>query len=167
MTNILTTSEAAIILRCSEDDPSMLAMLPGIDAFLFNATGHAWALDSEINEAAKNAARMLLVQWHENPGMTGSEQPLSFGLAATIMQLKTIAMLYMEFSGREGAGSCFLPYARRGDQVDSLVLLSGTKEDASASFESVISLDGLILQISEDDLSENLYRAKLTPPSDL
>jgi hypothetical protein len=167
MANILTTTEAATVLRCSVDDPSMLAMLPGIDASLFKATGHAWALDNPINEIAKSAARMMLVQWHENPGMVGSDQPLSFGLSATIMQLKAIAMLYMEFFGCNGVGSCYLPYAHYGDKVDSLVDLSGETGDQSTSFETYISCSGQIQQISESDLSEVLFRVKLTPKEEL
>ncbi len=167
MANILSASEAAIVLRCSEDDPSMLAMLPGIDAYLFRATGHAWALDGTIEEVAKNAARMLLVQWHENPSMSGGDQPLSFGLAATIMQLKAIAMLYMEFFGRDGSGPCYLPYAKKGDKVESLVSLSGEGGDQSSLFEDEIECHGVLNQISEDDLSDQLFRVKIIPREEL
>lgn len=99
--NVLTTTEAAAVLRCEEDDPNMLMLLPQVDAYLRQATGRAWEEDEPISEEAKSAARMLLVQWHENPGMIANGQTgLSFGLPATLMQLK---MLGAELAETEGS----------------------------------------------------------------
>ncbi len=90
---ILTDSEAANALRCAEDDPNMLDLLPMVDAYLLQATGWDWAEDVVIRSEAKSAARMLLVMWHENPAMIGSGlSGLSFGLAAVLMQLKVLGM---------------------------------------------------------------------------
>lgn len=91
---ILETSEAATVLRCAEDDPNMLDLLPLVDTYLANATGYDWAEDPcEIPMEAKSAARMLLVMWHENPAMIGMPgSSLGFGLAAVLMQLKALAL---------------------------------------------------------------------------
>jgi hypothetical protein len=91
MANILTAQEASIVLRCEIDDPAMLESLPLVDAHLKQATGRDWsvAIEGSIEPVAKSAARMLLVIWHENPGMFGTETPISqFGLPAIITQLK-------------------------------------------------------------------------------
>jgi hypothetical protein len=94
--NILTAQEAAAILRCGESDPTMLMLLPQVDAYLNYATGRTWEDDYPVREEAKSAARMLLVQWHENPGMIGAaggaHVPLSFGLNAALFQLKILAL---------------------------------------------------------------------------
>lgn len=93
MANILTAAEAAIVLRCETSDPDMLALLPLVDAYVKNATGRDWTQDSTIYPEAKSAARMLLVQWHENPGMVGGGQvPLHFGLTSALVQLEAIAL---------------------------------------------------------------------------
>ena len=82
MTNILTASEAAVVLRCEATDADMLALLPLVDSYIRNATGHDWAADSSIRAEAKSAARMLLVLWHENPGMINSSSGLEIGRAS-------------------------------------------------------------------------------------
>lgn len=168
MANILTAQEAAIVLRCAADDPAMLAMLPAIDAFIERATGRDWTADSPVCQEAKNVAQMLLVQWHEDPGMTGGEsQVLGFGLAACITQLKVQGMRYIEFFGRYAAGAVRLAGAYRGDSIDTLVGLIGATGDQSALFEDVISVTGQIQQVSDTDLSEILFRVHLTLPSEL
>ena len=97
--HILTEQEAATVLRCSVDDPNMLQLLPGIDAYLGQGTGWDWAMDDPVSELAKNAARMLLVRWHENPGMVeASPSALGPGFAAAMMQLKVLAMELLEAS---------------------------------------------------------------------
>jgi hypothetical protein len=167
-THILTAAEASIVLRCTVTDSAMLAILPGIDAFIQRATGRNWALEDPIPEEAKNAARMLLVMWHENPGMMGGEsQPLGFGLAACFFQLTTLGMNIREFHGHHSAGFCHLSTALEGDQVTSLVGLVGASGDQSAAFETVISRDGHIQQISSSDLSEMIFRVRLTSTNDL
>lgn len=91
--SILTSSEAATVLRCESDDQNMLDLLPQVDAYIENATGWKWAEDEVINPTAKSAARMLLVQWHENPAQLGAENemPLVFGLNSVLLQLKAEA----------------------------------------------------------------------------
>lgn len=164
MTNILTTSEAATVLRCDESDADMLVLLPAVDAYIKNATGHDWTLDNPVVPEAKSAARMLLVKWHEDPGMMGnSTAPLGYGLSACLIQLEALALRYQEFFGRDGAGSIELPGANVGDTVTSLVGLVGVTGDKKADFETMITVDGQIQQVSESDLSANAYRAFLTP----
>lgn len=168
MANILTAAEASIVLRCETTDSNMLAILPSIDAYIKRATGRDWAADSVICDEAKSAARMLLVQWHENPGMVGSDpQALGFGLSACLTQLETMALRYIEFYGRDGSGEVTLPRAYAGNSIDTLVGLIGATGDQKAKFESVISQDGYIEQLADEDLSEVMYRVHLKPPSEL
>ncbi len=166
-TYILTTTEAATVLRCAEDDPNMLMLLPAIDAYIKMATGRDWAADTTIREEAKNAARMLLVQWHENPAMVGSSGPLAFGLMAALTQLEAIAHYYFTFEGLSNAGYVCLPGVHEGDTVVSLVGRVGVSGDQSASFEAVITEDGYIQQTSTNDLSEKWFTAYLVPPSEI
>ena len=96
--SILTPTEAANVLRCEIDDQNMLDLLDPVDAYIENATGWQWSQDSEISASAKSAARMLLVQWFENPAQTGSEYDvaLTFGLNAVLLQLKAEAVRLKE-----------------------------------------------------------------------
>jgi len=96
--SILTPTEAATVLRCEIDDQNMLDLLDPVDAYIENATGWQWSQDTVINPTAKSAARMLLVQWFENPAQTGSEYevPLTFGLNAVLLQLKAEAVRLKE-----------------------------------------------------------------------
>lgn len=166
MTNILTAVEAADVLRCETTDALMLAMLPSVDGYIRNATGHDWSADSTIHETAKAAARMLLVMWHENPAMISSGMnSMSHGLEAALTQLEAIALRYMIFEGISGVGSISLPGAQEGDTVSELVGVVGVSGDQSTSFESVITYDDEIQQTSASDLSEKYYRALLTPPN--
>ena len=96
--SILTPTEAATVLRCETDDQNMLDLLDQVDAYIENATGWLWSQDAVINTTAKSAARMLLVQWYENPGQLGSESVLSFGLNAVLLQLKAEAVRLKELS---------------------------------------------------------------------
>jgi methionine-rich copper-binding protein CopC len=100
MANILTAAEAATVLRTDEfDDANMRDLLPQVDAYILNATGRDWTVDATINAVAKAAARMLLVQWHEDPGMSGNQAAsLTFGLMACLVQLQALA-LQLESSG--------------------------------------------------------------------
>lgn len=168
MANILTAAEASVVLRCEVTDPNMLALLPAIDAYVKRATGHDWAKENPIPDEARNAARMLLVLWHENPAMTGAEpQSLGFGLAACLTQLMAMALRYIEFHGRDGAGGVTMVGANAGDTITTLVGLIGATGDQRASFESVISISGQIQQVSDTDLSKTLFRVHLTPPGEL
>ena len=96
--SILTPTEAATVLRCEIDDQNMLDLLDPVDAYIENATGWKWSEDGVISANAKSAARMLLVQWFENPSQTGSENgaPLTFGLNAVLLQLKAEAVRLKE-----------------------------------------------------------------------
>jgi hypothetical protein len=98
MTNILTAAEAATVLRCAETDQNMLALLPQVDAYLEMATGRDWTADAAVRPAAKAAARMLLVRWHEDPGGMAAGVASGFGLAAALAQLEALA-LQLESSG--------------------------------------------------------------------
>ncbi|TRZ48833.1 hypothetical protein D4S03_09160 [bacterium] len=96
---ILTSAEAAAILRVAEDDQDMLALLPLVDEYIERSTGRDWAADSVVDNGAKAAARMLLVQWFENPAMQASGiASLEFGLNAVLTQLEARA-LQLETTG--------------------------------------------------------------------
>ena len=97
MANILTATEAAAVLRTEETNPEMINLLPGIDTYINQATGRDWTADNPIHQATKNAARMLLVLWFENPGMVASGvATLNFGLSAALVQLEAIALALAE-----------------------------------------------------------------------
>ncbi len=164
MANILTAAEAARVVRTEATDQIMLDLLPPVDAYIQQATGRDWTKDSAIKAEAKSAARMLLVMWYENPGMIGNGiTTLGSGLTAALLQLETLAMQYMEFQGREGIGACTLTGAQVGDTVSSLVGISGVTGDQTNKFESMITAEDEIQQVSSDDLSEKYYRAYLIP----
>lgn len=168
MTNILTAAEAANVLRCAATDAVMLQLLPMVDKYIMRATGHDWASDSSILPEAKAAAQMLLVMWYENPAMiAGGVSSLSFGLSAALVQLEAIALQYVEFEGISAAGYISLPGVSEGDSVVSLVGIIGVSGDQSASFESVISQDGYLRQLSGSDLSDKWFRAFIKTPGEL
>lgn len=163
MTNILTSNEAAIVLRCETTDPDMLALLPMIDSVIKNATGHDWTADNPILPEAKAAARMLLVTWHENPGMVGQQSALDFGLRSMLVQLEVLALRYVEFAGCDGAGSCRVLGACAGDTVSSVVGIVGITGSQVSGFETVITIDDQIQQTSTSDWSNKYFRAYLVP----
>lgn len=167
MATILTDVEASNVLRCEATDQTMLDLLPQVDAFIRRGTGRDWSTDSPIHPLAKNAARMLLVKWYENPGMIGTETGLSFGLSATLSQLEIITLQYKEFRGRYGAGAVALSGVRAGDTVNKLTGLIGVSGDQKANFETVITVDDQIQQTATGDMSANWYRVKLTPVEEL
>lgn len=97
--HILTLTEAAAVLRVETNNTDMLALLPVVDEYIKRATGRDWAADAEIDNGAKAAARMLLVQWFENPAMLSSGiASLEFGLNAVLTQLEVKA-LQLETTG--------------------------------------------------------------------
>lgn len=168
MANILTAAEAANVLRCETTDATMLQLLPMIDKYILNATGHDWASDSSILPEAKSAAQMLLVMWYENPAMiAGGISSLNFGLSAALVQLEAIALRYIEFEGISSAGYISLPGVKEGDTIETLVGIIGVSGDQSVSFESVISQDGYIKQLSGSDLSDKWFRAFVKTPGEL
>jgi len=90
---ILTSDEAAAVLRCGNDDPSMLGLLPLVDDYIKDATGRDWTQDNPVYPKAKAAARILLTQWYENPGMLSNGMTsLPAGLAAVLTQLEAKAL---------------------------------------------------------------------------
>jgi hypothetical protein len=97
MANILTAAEAAIVLRCEATDADMLQLLPVVDAYIKLATGRDWTLDTTIEPLAKGAARILLTQWHEDPGMMiAGAANMSGGLRACLAQLEAKALLLVD-----------------------------------------------------------------------
>jgi hypothetical protein len=92
MANILTELEASVVLRCDDDDPNMLDLLPLVDGYIQFATGRNWTADSPIRPEAKAAARMLLVRWHEDPGGMAAGGALGYGLSAAMTQLEALAL---------------------------------------------------------------------------
>lgn len=167
-TYILTAAEAATVLRCTETDEDMLALLPIVDGYLKNATGHDWAADSPINPTAKSAARILITLWHENPGMIGNSTiSLDIGLRSVLVQLEALALRYKEFKGRDGVGPLELIGASIGDSVSSLTGIIGETGDQSSKFEEVITVKDEIQQVSESDLSDCYYRVYLLPLHEL
>lgn len=168
MTNILTTAEAANTLRIAEDDPNLLIVLPLVDEYIRGATGRDWTGDSPIADAAKGAARIVLVRMFENPGAAGLE-PAAFGwgLTSCLLQLEMLGKRYRTFEGINGGGYIFLDWARVGDSVLSVVGRVGSSGDQSANFESIITVDNCIKQISSDDLSGKWFTAYVVSPEDV
>ena len=162
MTTILTTTEAANALRCDVSDPEMIDLLPQVDGYLINATGHDWTADTPIDPTAKSAARMLLVMWHEDPAMMAQHNaPLSFGLTSALVQLEAKAASYMEFEGLTSVGGCTLTGANVGDTVVSVTGLVGVSGNQASSFESVISVQDEIKQITSANLDGKFFRVYL------
>ena len=89
---ILSQAEAATVLRCEQDDPNMIDLLPLVDGYIRQATGRDWSQDTWVRPEAKAAARMLLVRWHEDPGGMASGSALGYGLAAILTQLEALAL---------------------------------------------------------------------------
>jgi hypothetical protein len=166
--NILTAAEGAAVLRCDEDDPDMLTLLPLVDAYIRNATGHDWTADVVIYPEAKSAARMLLKKWHEDPGMDSSQAAtLAFGLSAALVQLEAIALRFKTFRGRNGPGMCRVAGLYRGDQVQALIGLVGATGSQASKFESAISEHNEIQQLDSEDLSECWFRIEILSPWEL
>lgn len=164
--SILTAAEAASVLRVDQDNVEMLNLLPMVDEYIFNATGHDWAMDVPAVDSAKAAARMLLVLWFENPAMVqaGGAMSLTQGLTAVLTQLEVMASWYHVFEGNNGAGSIAIEGAGEGDVVEEVTLLvGGDRADASADFGSVIEEIGVLEQVSVEDLRGKFYRALIRP----
>ncbi len=162
---ILTPQEAAYFLRTDSADAVMLMLLPHVDTYLQNATGHDWSSDSTIDPVAKLAAGILLVGWYDNPGQVGQSAHAAVPL---LVQLEAKALAYrrFEFFGLTGAGSIALTGALVGDTVLKLVGVAGETGDQHAKFEATISVDDQIQQTSANDLSDYLYVAILKHPKD-
>ncbi len=167
--NILSSAEAAAILRCDEDDPSMLIMLPWIDADIKRRTGRDWSADLVIHPLAKRLATFLLIKAHEDPGDLNPNQAtaLSAGVLAATIQLQAEALYYHTFEGLTGPGSIEIRNAKRGDSVISLYGRVGAIGDQAAKFETVITEDGYLQQIASEDLTLKFYTAHLVPPGEM
>jgi hypothetical protein len=156
---ILTLEEAAVVLRTTVTDEEMFALLPLVDAYIKRATGRDWAADTTIAPEAKSAARILLVQWHEDPGQIGDGQG-AIALAGALTQLEAFGRV-LTFMGLNGGGYCSLPGAKVGDVVAGVVEIAPTPGDAHTLFESVITYCDLILQTSSGALGLKTYRVRL------
>lgn len=92
---ILTVYEAGKFLKLNEpfdEDEVLLELLLSIDRHIEYATGFDFGtlkkgIYTSINPVAKQAARMLLVQWYDNPELMGNMD----GVVYLIAQLKPIA----------------------------------------------------------------------------
>jgi len=168
MANILTAQQAANALRVGTTEARMLDLLPQVDLYIQNATGRNWTQDTTKNVTAISAATMLLVMWFENPTMIGMEGGSSHGLTSALAQLEAEALKYHKhvIAGGNGAGSIALPGANIGDDVISLVGIYGVSGSQVENFESEISVNGSIQQISGSDLSENIYVVIIKSPAD-
>lgn len=173
MPNILTAAEAANAIRVDSTDADLVQLLPLVDQFIKRATGRDWTQDATINDTAKAAARMLIVQWYDNPAMIAQAgegtMPLGFGLQNVLTQLEAEALRYRkyEFEGLTAAGSIFLPGAKENDAVVKLIgTSSGYTGSQVALFESVISDDGYIEQVSSANLSGKFFTVFLKSPTD-
>jgi hypothetical protein len=165
MANILTAQEGANFIRTEATDAVMLMLLPHVDSYINNATGHDWTADSTIHPTAKLAAGILLVNWYDNPLMVGQ----SIGAALPqLSQLEGEALKYrkIEFYGINGAGAVALDGALYGDAVLKLLGVAGETGSQVAKFETTISVEGQIQQISAADLSEKMYVVVLKHPKD-
>jgi len=169
MTNILTTQEAADFLKCEVDDPTMLLLLPQIDAYIKRSTGRDWTTESPIPVEAKSMARGLIVRWHEDPGVLNSSQEavLSGSLLACAQQLRVMAAFYFLFEGLPGVGMIAIPGVAEGDVVLSVVGKVNITGDQSDKFEAVITWDGFLQQISAADLDETYLEAHVIPASEV
>jgi hypothetical protein len=165
MPNILTPTEGANFVRTEETNAVMLMLLPHIDSYINNATGHDWTTDSTIHPTAKLAAGILLVNWYDNPLQVGQSADAAL---PQLSQLEGEALKYrkIEFYGRTGAGAIALAGALYGDTVLKLVGVAVETGDQSAKFEDAISVVGQIQQTSAADLSENMYVVVLKHPKD-
>jgi len=164
---ILTASEAAAVLRVETTHAQMLNLLPLIDGYIRSATGVDWASLETIPAQAKSAAQLLLVQWFENPGQAGSTDGSHFGLLSVLAQLEAMAARYKVIEGISGSGYIEVTGVKAGDTIVEVVGLVGASGDASANFESVVSLDGYILQNYSGDLSDKYYRFYIVEPMGL
>ncbi len=167
--NILSSVEAAAFLRCAENDPTMLLLLPQIDSYIKRVTGHDWAAEVVIPQEAKSAARGILIQWHEDPGsLTGSQATvLTANVQACLSQLRAMAHYYFTFQGLPGAGYIPINGLHEGDSVISLVGKVGISGDQRSKFETEIIWDGLLAQISSDNLQYKWFTAYLVPAGEM
>lgn len=96
--SILTTSEAISTLKedVSTVDKGRLADdLAAIDDYILTATGYVAV--APVNPRAKKIARMLLIQWWDNPDGQTDRKSSDYGVAHLITQLRaTVSTLAAE-----------------------------------------------------------------------
>jgi hypothetical protein len=165
MTNILTAAEAANFVRTDAGDAVMLQLLPLVDQYLLNATGHDWKADSSIHKTAVTAAGMLLVYWYDNPMLIG-QAPAA--LSAALVQLEAEALKYHKycFYGNNGIGGIALPGALVGQVVIRLEGVYVVTGNQATKFESVITIQNQIQQIHSGNLAGNQYVVVLKHPAE-
>lgn len=165
MTNILTPAQAANFIRTDVNDAIMLQLLPLVDEYLKDATGHDWTIDNPIHPTAITAAGVLIVHWYDNPTAVGTSPST---LSTTLVQLEAEALKYRkyEFAGASGAGAIAIQGARKGDIVKSLVGVYGVSGSQVSKFEAAVSVDDQLQQTEAADLSDNLYVVVLKHPAD-
>lgn len=152
-------------MRIAEDDPNLGIVLPLVDAYVKNATGRDWTGDDPIFDEAKSAARILLVRMYEEPGaMAMPAAAFGWGLTACLLQLEMLGKRFKTFQGVAGGGYILLPDVLIGDSVLSVAGRVGISGDQAAKFESVITADDYIKQISSDDLSGKWFTAYVVSP---
>jgi hypothetical protein len=98
---ILNNSEIAEALRYAspEDLPeAAFGISAAAEAFLASATGHDWGKDRRVDDLAKQAARILLVKWFDDPEQCGRSDGV-YGLTNLIGLLQLEASRGEEESG--------------------------------------------------------------------
>ncbi len=92
---------------------------------------------------------------------------LSQGLGAVLTQLEALALRYQTFEGSPSAGYIYLPGVCKGDSVSSVTGIQGISGNQAATFETVISINDYIQQISVSDLYGKFFRALIVPVESL
>jgi hypothetical protein len=165
---ILSQAEAATVLRCEQDDPNMIDLLPLVDGYIQMATGRDWSQDVRIRPEARAAARMLIVRWHEDPGGMASGSALGYGLAAILTQLEALALKLAT------TGTPDEPLAILSTNIDgymavgaSFVLVFNHKMDASST--SLVTLEEVDLSpvTATNTLDATGKIMTITPAADL
>lgn len=165
MPTILSPQEAAHFVRTEPTDPILQQLMPLVDQYLIDATGHDWSLDDPVHNTAITAAGMLLVYWYDNPMLVG-QAPAA--LSGALVQLEAEARKWRKFhfNGNNGTGGVSVPGTRVGDVVKTLVGVYGASGDQKAKFEPIITVDNQIQQTDAGDLSENQYVAVVKHPAE-
>ena len=89
---IFSIKEAREALRVdgNENDSIIKGLLKSVEAYIKNATGRVYDDPATAHPVAKQAARMLLVQWFDIPdGYVGSRMTgIDYGVTALLTQLQ-------------------------------------------------------------------------------
>lgn len=91
MANVLTADEAARVVSVDPTDERLADVLPQVDAYILQATGHDWTKDNPIRPEAKAAARLQLALTYDLGAMQPSQlSVLRSALICALAQLETI-----------------------------------------------------------------------------